>query len=249
MKTIAIYSIKGGVGKTAAAVNLSYLSALEGARTLIWDLDPQGATSFYFRVRPRLKGGAEALLHKKSGIDKNIKATDYENLDLLPADTSYRDLDLMLDGERKRKRSLALLVERLGAEYDHLFIDCAPSITLTSENVFRAADVIVSPLIPTTLSVRTMDQLSEFIAHPKLADLANLSFFSMVDRRRKLHREIMERLGERRPGVMRSFIPYSSDVERMGIHRAPLEVFAQRSAAAHAFRLLWHELKQQLGLR
>ena len=53
MKVIAIYNLKGGVGKTAASVNLSYLASRGGYRTLGWDLDAQGAASFYFRNQPR----------------------------------------------------------------------------------------------------------------------------------------------------------------------------------------------------
>ena len=46
MKIFATYNIKGGVGKTATAVNLSYLAAMDGYRVLLWDLDPQGAASY-----------------------------------------------------------------------------------------------------------------------------------------------------------------------------------------------------------
>ena len=57
VKIVATYSIKGGVGKTSAAVNLGALAARDGRRTLLWDLDPQGAASFLFRVKPKVKGG------------------------------------------------------------------------------------------------------------------------------------------------------------------------------------------------
>ena len=62
MKTVALFSIKGGVGKTSAAVNLAHLAARGGARTLLWDLDPQGAASFYLRIRPKLAAGPRRLL-------------------------------------------------------------------------------------------------------------------------------------------------------------------------------------------
>lgn len=246
MRIVAVYSIKGGVGKTAAAVNLAYLCAQGGARTLLWDLDPQGAASFYYRVKAKVKGGARGLLERDRDIEARIKATDFPGLDLLPADLTYRHLDLLLDDERKRKRALARVLGPLAGDYDYLFIDCPPGVTLVSENVFRAADVVISPVIPTTLSVRTLHQLAEFMEHPKLRDLPVLSFFSMVDGRRKLHREIMQDLANRRPGMLRSYIPYSSDVERMGIRRAPLHEFADRSAGGHAFRLLWREIQQSI---
>ena len=57
MNSVAVYNIKGGVGKTSTAVNLAYLAACEGRRTLLWDHDPQAAATYIFRVRPRVKGG------------------------------------------------------------------------------------------------------------------------------------------------------------------------------------------------
>jgi len=103
---MAVYNIKGGVGKTTSAVNLAWLAADEGARTLVWDLDPQGTTSFYFRIKPKIKGGVGALLADKHHASASIKATDYDNLHLLPADLSYRHLDLELNAGKKPLRGM-----------------------------------------------------------------------------------------------------------------------------------------------
>ncbi|MCP5156569.1 MAG: AAA family ATPase, partial [Ectothiorhodospiraceae bacterium] len=138
MNSVALYHLKGGVGKTATAVNLACLAAREGQRTLLWDLDPQGAASFYLRVDPRVKGGAEQLVRRRKTALRAIRGTDFDNLDLLPADFSERDLDLVLDAHKRRKHRLARLASRFAADYDWLILDCAPSISLVSENVFRA---------------------------------------------------------------------------------------------------------------
>ena len=106
MKVLATYNIKGGVGKTSTAVNLAYLAAREGRRTLLWDLDPQAAATFLFRVRPRVKGGGRGLVTRQRPIEAALKATDFEGLDLLPADFSYRNMDLELDDTKKRTRRL-----------------------------------------------------------------------------------------------------------------------------------------------
>ncbi len=164
MKVLATYNIKGGVGKTATAVNLAYLAAREGAPTLVWDLDPQGAASFYFRIKPRIKGGGKRLVAGKSELEDCIRGTDYEDLDLLPADFSYRNMDLFLEQAKKPTHRLRKLLEPLAGEYDYVFLDCPPSISLVSENVFYAADAVLVPTIPTPLSLRTFRQIKKFLA-------------------------------------------------------------------------------------
>lgn len=248
MKVLATYSIKGGVGKTATAVNLAHLAAAGGARVLVWDLDPQGAATFYFRVKPKVKGGARALVSGRRDLDDAIKATDFDRLDLVPADFSYRNLDLELDGTRKPTRRLTQLLKPVRREYDWVFLDCPPSVSLVSENVIEAADALLVPVIPTTLSLRTLDQLERFLADNDWRRRlpAVLAFFSMVESRRKLHRELLESARQEHPDVLETEIPAASDVERMGVHRAPLATFRTRGRAVTAYRALWDEIEQRL---
>jgi cellulose biosynthesis protein BcsQ len=243
MKVIASYNIKGGVGKTATAVNLSYLAAWEGSPTLVWDLDPQGAASFYFRVKPKVKGGTVRLLKRKRELDDAIKATDYPRLDLIPADFSYRNMDLTLEHFGKSSNRLRKLIKPLRDEYDYLFIDCPPSISLVSENVFQAADILLVPTIPTTLSLRTLYQLLQFCDSRRYRHLSILPFFSMVDRRKILHRDMVEDPPRMHCRLLANSIPYASEVEQMGVRRAALETYAHSSRAAEAYRALWRELK------
>ena len=112
MKILATSNIKGGVGKTATAVNLSYLAASGGLRVLLADLDPQAAATYTLRVRPRVKGGGKALIQGSRELDAAIKGTDFDNLDLLPADFTFRNLDLLLDATKKPTRRLAKSVNR-----------------------------------------------------------------------------------------------------------------------------------------
>ncbi len=246
MHIIGVYNIKGGVGKTATAVNLAYLAAREGYRTLVWDLDPQGAASFYFRIKPRIKGGSKKMLRGKTDLDDLIKGTDYENLDLLPADFSYRNMDLLLDEAKKPAMRLLKLLRPLSYEYDLIFLDCPPSISLVSENIFQAADALLVPTIPTTLSLRTYRQLLEFVTNNNLDDLRLMPFFSMVDRRKRMHIEMMEKLPERYSELLSSHIPYASDVERMGMYRKPLAEYAANGPAGVAYESLWDEVKAKV---
>ena len=245
MKILATYNIKGGVGKTSTAVNIGHLAARDGLRVLLWDLDPQGAASFLLRVRPRVKGGGKALIKGRRELDAAIKGTDFDGLDLLPADFTYRNLDLILDSTKKPTERLDQLLRPLADEYDLIVLDCPPSISLLSESVLHAADVLLVPLIPTTLSVRTLDQLSDFIAGFDGHKPQVLAFCSMIDRRKRLHREIAEQLPEERSDVARTVIPALSLIERMSVERAPVTAFAPRSAAARQYAALWEEVAER----
>jgi chromosome partitioning protein len=248
MKILATYNIKGGVGKTATAVNLGYLAARDGYRVLLWDLDPQGAASFLFRIKPRVKGGGRALIRGRRSIDDAIKGTDFAGLDLLPADFTYRNLDLVLDSAKQPARRLAGLLAPLRGEYDVIVLDCPPSISLLSESVLHAADLLLVPLIPTTLSVRTLDQLTEFVAGFNGHRPDIMAFFSMLDRRKRLHTQILADLPAQRPDIAASAISSLSLIEQMSVRRAPVAAFAPKTAAARQYRELWREARERAGL-
>ena len=241
MRIIALYNIKGGVGKTTSAVNLAYLSAMRGHRTLLWDLDAQGAATYILRVKPRVKGGGEALVQARRPLDSAVKGTDYDNLDLLPADFTYRHLDLLLDQRKKPTRRLAALLRPLRAEYDHVFLDCPPSMSLLSENVLRAADTVLVPLIPTPLSLRTMDQLRDFVQNQPRPRPSLRGFFSMVDRRKTMHRDTVDTLPTGHDDLAATTIPALSIVEQMAVRREPVPHFAPRSPVTLRYGQLWDE--------
>lgn len=246
MKTLALFNIKGGVGKTAAAVNLSYLAARTGARTLIWDLDPQGAATFYFRIKPEIKGGIEKVIKKKKDVGFCIRETDFENLDLLPADFSNRYFDLLLAQTGKPSKGFRKILAPFEKDYTFLFLDCPPSMSLVSEAIFSSADLLIVPVIPTTLSLRTFEQLLQLPGTGRSNHGVRIfPFFSMVDRRKKLHRDIVEDLSGQMENLLESSIPYSSAVERMGLNRSPVVSYAPRERAALAYESLWEEIQRR----
>jgi cellulose biosynthesis protein BcsQ len=247
VKIVACYNIKGGVGKTAAAVNLAWLTARDGLVTLIWDLDPQGAASFYVRTTAKIKGGGRALIEGERDLQELVRGTEYPLLDILPADFSYRHMDIRLEEAKKPTRRLRKLLKPLSETYDIIFLDCPPSISLVSEAVFEAADILLVPVIPTTLSLRTLAQLQAFCTERGLDNLQLIPFFSMVDRRKSLHREILEQLPAECPELLNAYIPYASEVEQMGVHCAPVGQYAACSRAGLAFEALWAELRPRLG--
>jgi cellulose biosynthesis protein BcsQ len=242
---LATYNIKGGVGKTSTAVNLAYLAARGGAPTLLWDLDPQAASTYLFRVKPKVRGGARRLLRRGNDIAEQIKGTDHERLDLLPADFRYRHMDLALNRFKNPTRRLARVLAPLRREYEYIFLDCPPSISLVSESVFEAADALLVPIIPATLSARTLEQLEPLVTDGTRV----LAFLSMIDLSRPLHRELLFRLRSTHPDTMLgAAIPLADEVERMGEEREVVASFAPGSRAAVAYEALWLDVTRRLGI-
>ena len=246
MTTLAIYSNKGGVGKTAAAVNLSYLAAQAGVKTLLCDLDPQSSATYYFRVKPKLRSGAKGFIKGGKQVYKCVKGTDYENLDLLPADFSLRNLDVTFARLTRSKKRLKKILKPFRVEYDLIVLDCPVTISILADNIFNAVDYTLVPLIPTTLSVRTYRQLLAFCQKNKYAVNRIYSFFSMVDRHKKMHKDLMVAAAGEFSGVLQSFIPYLAQIEKMGIFREPVAVFSPRSVASKSYQNLWQKVQRNI---
>ena len=247
MKIISSYSIKGGVGKTALAVNLAFALREAGHRTLLLDLDPQGAAAFYFRIGSAEKFRMRDVQSLSEGLRKNIRESDFPGLDIIPSNLGYRHFDILLDGMAKRRKQLRKVLEEFKPDYDVILMDCPPNITLLSENVFRASDAILVPVIPTVLSKRTLEQLTGFFRDENLPCDMLRPFFSMVQKRNKMHREIMADLPASHPGFLKTVIPFSADVEKMGVHRMPLLAYSHACEAALAYRALCDEILARSG--
>jgi cellulose biosynthesis protein BcsQ len=239
MEILGVYNIKGGVGKTTTAVNLAYRSAAEGWRTLLWDLDPQAASTYILRRRAKIKARVKDLMRGDASASDLIKETDYPHLDLLPSDFSYRHFDERFGQKRNPAKQLLKLMVPLHRTHACLVLDCAPGISVVAENILHAADALIVPLAPSPLSVRTVRQWQ---------DLQLLPFFSMIDRRRKLHKETAEQLRVEFPFILRTEVPYNTAFEQVAVRRAPVEVFAPHSAAADIYRSLWREIDERLAL-
>ncbi|MEA9985911.1 MULTISPECIES: ParA family protein [Subtercola] len=239
-----MYSTKGGVGKTTTAVNLAW-EASQDFRVLLWDLDPQGAATFLLQVKPKLKGGVDALIGGKTGAAKAIRSTRYERLDVLPADASYRDLDLVFDHNKNSVERIAKLLETISSDYDVVILDCPPGSSLVAENALHAAELIVVPLVPSPLSLRSLEQVTEFVSESASAPQV-VGFLSMVDRRKTLHRAAVRDLPRSSSTVTNIVVPSSVVIERMGTERAPVGVYAPRTEAAHAYSELWVRVQSSI---
>ncbi len=242
MFVASLFNLKGGVGKTASCVNFAYMAAKDGYRTLLWDLDPQAAAGFYYKVQSDEKATAKKIMDHSMELADAIHHTEYEGLDVIPSDLSARKLDLILGEQHAAKKQLKSLLKSVSKDYDFVFIDCPPGFSVLADNIFHASDVVFMPVIPTTLSVRTYE-----IVKAHFADKSELEklmcFFSMVDIRKNMHKDVMAQLHKDKR-FFEYYIPYLSDIEKMGVREAPVEAFAPSSYAATCYRALWNEIKE-----
>lgn len=248
MQIVAVTNIKGGVGKTTTAVNIAYLAARSGRSTVLWDLDPQGAATYTLQGEPDDRASAKKLVRGKRELLELIAPTRYPCLSLIPADFSYRNLDVHLSERKHPTERLMMMTRSMQDAIELLILDCPPGMTLLTENVLRAADALVVPVVPSPLSLRMLEQLGEFIRRTGWTDIRILPFFSMVDRRKSLHEAVITNARTRHPQMLATEIPYWSDIERMTVQRAPLPAVAPASPAALLYVKLWKEIAERMGV-
>ena len=242
MKVIGLYNLKGGVGKTAAAVNFSYLSSKKGFKTLIWDLDPQGAATYYFNQNTPSDFHLKKIIHHNESLSGNISKTEFPLLSIIPSSFSFRKIDALLDDVKKSKKRLNEIIKHSKVKFDFVFLDCPPGLSLLAENIFFASDYILCPLVPSPLSIRSYEQIVSYYIEHELDLSKIIPFLSMVETRRKLHKESITELQEKIPNLCHKLIPYLSDIEKMGIHRKPVNSFSPACKASKAFESLWEEI-------
>jgi len=186
---IAVYSVKGGVGKTTIAVDLAWRAAVaRGRNTLLWDLDVQGGCGFLLGLDEPTRQRAAAIFQRDGKPRENIIHTAYERLSLMQADQSLRNLPVQL-ARIGQNRRLSTMISHLRGEFNRIILDCPPVLNEISDQIIAAADVLIVPLPPSPLSLRALDAVRSELTRNHHRHPPILPVLSMYNSRRLLHRQ------------------------------------------------------------
>ncbi len=166
MRTIAVINQKGGCGKTTTAINLAAFLALEGRRTLVVDMDPQGHATLGLLPgeNPPLKTMHDVFVHHNNGRDTRLQdviRSAQENLDVAPADILLSAVPEKLAGAPNREGVLRDILNEVRSHYDYVIIDCPPQVGLLTFNAICAASEAIVPVDPSFFSLHGIGKLLE----------------------------------------------------------------------------------------
>jgi cellulose biosynthesis protein BcsQ len=241
MPVIAVYNLKGGVGKTTTAVNLAWCSAQHSARrTLLWDLDPQGSAGFLLGLPPPPRPRMREVFAKEIGPEQLVRNAGIDGLDLLSSDSNLSGIEQFFITLGKKRR-IAKLTESLARSYDRIVLDCPPILNETADQIIRAASLLVVPITPSPLALKALSDVQQHLHRNHRKHCPVLPVISMLDQRRKIHRDVLALYPDW------PTIPMSSVVEQMGLRKSPVGAFAARSKPAQAYDLLWQGIEAKLA--
>lgn len=245
MRSLAVFQLKGGVGKTTTAVNLAAISAQSGTRTLLWDLDPQGSASWLTGIDTHKK--QERIWADDKPIGNFIKSSKIKKLDVIAGDLSLRKFHQDIDSKSAARKQMARLISVLSEEYGVLIIDCPPALTPAIEGVLQAVDKILVPVAPSKLSVLAYENVKAHLDWVKKRQW--LPFITMIDKRKKAHTQWLEQDAKHYKEILSTQINYSTSAERMLQQRMPIVCLHPPVVMAKAYHALWQEIMLKLKMK
>ena len=252
-KIIAIANQKGGVGKTTTSVNLTAILADMGQRVLAVDLDPQGNTTSGLGMTVEDKSVYEAVMGR-IGLREAVQHTEIPGLDLVGADIRLAGAELELVSVDKREYRLKTALAAVQKDYDFIFIDCPPSLSLLTLNALTAADRVLVPIQCEYYALEGVSSLMNTISRVKKTfnpriDLEGV-VLTMLDGRTNLGLQVVAEVKKHfRKKTFATTIPRSIRLGEAPSHGEPIHVYDPRSAGAVAYRALAAELLERNGVK
>lgn len=255
-RIISMVNQKGGVGKTTSTINLGAALAEAGRKVLLVDFDPQGALSAGFGINPHELDLTvyNVMMDRKVDIRDVIQTTEFENIDLLPANIDLSAAEVQLVNEVAREQVLSSALRKVAADYDVILIDCQPSLGLLTVNALTASDGVIIPLICEFFALRAVALLVDSI--DKVQDRLNPRLqidgvvATMFDSRTLHSKEVLARIidafGDK---VFDTVIKRTIKFPDATVSAEPILTYATSHPGAEAYRQLARELIARGGAR
>ena len=250
LKKIAVYSIKGGVGKTTTSVNLACFLAKSGLSVLLWDLDPQGGSSFFFSRQNHNNNTHGRLFDRYITIYDVIHSTESYQIDVISNDALFSD-QFMNHASRMtavnfgNDELLKITLKEVEDDYDVCIMDCSPGRFLLHNNIFHAADLLLIPNLPAPLSIYCNNMLMDSLQEDMSLSKKVLSFYNMVQVHKILHKQYLDNRKDA-SWMLDSFIPFYSDIELIGLTKESLFHQPKESRVSPYYLRLWLEICERM---
>ena len=247
-RVIAMCNQKGGVGKTTSSINIAGALSQYGRRVLIVDFDPQGAATVGLGINANAVEDTvyTALFNPRMDVHTVIQHTDFENLDIMPANIDLSAAEVQLVTEVGREQVLAGVLRQVKDEYDVIIIDCQPSLGLLTVNALTAADGVIIPVAAELFALRGVALLMQSIEKVQSRINPSLEVYGVLVTMftHTLHcDEVLQRIYEAFQGkVFHSVISRSIKLPDSTVAAAPITIYAPNHKTAKEYREVAREL-------
>ena len=245
-KIISIVNQKGGVGKTTTAVNLASAVGVAGKKVLLIDLDPQGNTTSAYGIAKNTKNTSYSLLMGEISASEAIVKTAFKNVDVIPTTMDLAGAEIELISISGRENALKNAISTIRDNYDFIFIDCPPSLSIITINALTASDSFLVPIQCEYFALEGLSQLMASVRQVKLRynSLIELEgvLLTMYDGRLNLTRQVVLEIKKFFGNKLYStVIPRAVRLSEAPSYGKPIQYYDKHSKGAIAYNDLAKE--------